>query len=348
MNTDSKLKLSILDQSPVRKGGNARQALLETTQLAQLAEQLGYVRFWVSEHHNIISLAGSTPEVLIAHLANHTQHIRLGSGGIMLPNHSALKVAENFRMLEALFPGRIDLGIGRAPGGDKLTAYLLNPSNNFNEQDFVQQLIDLQGFLSDDSEEGTIHEKIKAIPQAQTIPDLWILSSSGSSASVAGHFGMAFAFAHFINPMGGPQAVAAYRERFKPSVRLQTPQAAVAIFVLCADTAEKAAQLQAIMDYQMVRMEQGIINGFPSYEEIKNFEYTPAQLARIEYNRHRVVSGTPEQVKHKLETLAAQYGVDEVVAVTITHDFADRIRSYELLAEAFALQTYQPAEAEVS
>jgi luciferase family oxidoreductase group 1 len=345
MATKNTLKLSILDQSPVRKGGTARQALHETTQLAQLAEQLGYSRFWVSEHHNIISLAGSTPEVLIAHLANHTQHIRLGSGGIMLPNHSALKVAENFRMLEALFPGRIDLGIGRAPGGDKLTAYLLNPSNTFSEEEFVQQLIDLQGFLSDDAEVGTIHEKIKAIPQAQSIPDFWILSSSGSSASVAAHFGMAFSFAHFINPIGGPQAIAAYRERFKPSEQFKAPQANVAIFVLCADTEEKAAQLQAVMDYQMIRVEQGIINGYPPYEEVKGYEYTPAQLARIQYNRQRVICGTPEVVKTKIDNLAAQYDVDEVVAVTITHQFADRIRSYQLLAEVFSLPSYQSVAA---
>jgi luciferase family oxidoreductase group 1 len=337
MHTNGKLKLSILDQSPVRKGGTARQALEETTQLARLAEQLGYSRFWVSEHHNITSLAGSTPEVLMAHLANHTRHIRIGSAGIMLPNHSALKVAENFRMLEALFPGRIDLGMGRAPGGDKLTAYLLNPSNTFSEQEFVQQLIDLQGFLSDDAEEGTIHEKIKAIPQAQSVPALWILSSSGSSASVAGHFGMGFSFAHFINPVGGPQAVTAYIERFKPSIHLQKPLANVAVFVLCADTEAKAGQLQAVMDYQMVRMEQGIISGFPPYEEVKDYQYTPAQLARIEYNCQRVISGTPEQVKQKVEQLAAQYQVEEVVAVTITYDFADRMHSYRLLADVFAL-----------
>ncbi len=337
MQTNHTIKLSVLDQSPVRKGGTARQAVIETTQLAQLAEKLGYTRFWVSEHHNITSLAGSTPEVLIAHLANHTKQIRIGSGGIMLPNHSALKVAENFRMLETLFPGRIDLGIGRAPGGDKLTAHLLNPTNTFSDQDFVQQLIDLQAFLWDDDEAGTIHEKIKAIPLAESAPDLWILSSSGSSASVAGHFGMGFSFAHFINPNNGPQAVEAYRQRFKPSEQLQAPQATVAIFILCAETEEKAAQLQAVMDYQMVRMEQGIISGFAPYEEVKDYVYSAAELARIQYNRQRVISGTPEQVKEKVENLAAQYGVDEVIAVTITHSFADRIRSYELLAEVFAI-----------
>jgi luciferase family oxidoreductase group 1 len=342
MSSTNKLKLSVLDQSPIRKGGTARQALKETTQLARLTDQLGYTRFWVSEHHNITSLAGSTPEVLIAYLAGETRDIRLGSGGIMLPNHSALKVAENFRMLETLFPARIDLGMGRAPGGDKLTAHLLNPTNSFKENEFVQQLIDLQGYLWDEAELGTIHEKIRAIPVTDTVPDLWLLSSSGSSASVAAHFGMAFSFAHFINPNGGPQAVQAYKQRFNPSRQFQTPQASVAIFVLCADTEEKAAELQAVMDYQMVRMEQGFINGYPPYEDVKEYIYSSAEQTRLQYNRQRVISGTPEQVKNKIEQLAAQYGVDEVIAVTITHNFNDRIRSYQLLAETFQITAPLP------
>src|SRR5688572_6107248 len=170
------IKLSILDQSPVRKGGTARQALLETTELAKLAEKLGYTRFWVSEHHNTASLAGSSPEVLLAHLGNHTEKIKIGSGGIMLPNHSALKVAENFRLLETLFPGRIDLGLGRAPGTDRYTASLLNPSNTFNEDDFTQQLVDLTHYLNDGIT-GSNLTKVKAAPMATTVPDLWLLSS---------------------------------------------------------------------------------------------------------------------------------------------------------------------------
>lgn len=165
---DSKLRISVLDQSPIRRGSNAVEALQESIQLAQMADRLGFTRYWLSEHHNTRSLAGASPEILIARLAAATKHIRLGSGGVMLPNHSTLKVAENFRLLEALYPGRIDLGIGRAPGGDRLTAHVLNPSNTFEPRDFVQQINDLEGYLSDSREAGTVHEKVMAIPHIET------------------------------------------------------------------------------------------------------------------------------------------------------------------------------------
>jgi luciferase family oxidoreductase group 1 len=331
------IKLSILDQSPVRKGGTARQALLETTELAKQAEKLGYTRFWVSEHHNTASLAGSSPEVLIAHLANHTEKIKLGSGGIMLPNHSALKVAENFRLLEALFPGRIDLGLGRAPGTDRYTASLLNPSNTFNEDDFTNQLVDLTHYLNDFGTKGQKQNKVQATPMAETVPELWLLSSSGQSGVFAAHFGMAFSFAHFINPNGGPQMVNLYRSHFQASEHLKAPKANVAIFVMIADTVEKAEQLQAEMDIRMLKIEKGVQEAITSYDEIKDYQFSEEEQARVNYNRQRMISGTPEQVKPKLEQLAKDYGVDEIVAVTITHDFADRIRSYELLAEMFEL-----------
>ncbi|MDX5345898.1 MAG: LLM class flavin-dependent oxidoreductase [Hymenobacteraceae bacterium] len=326
------LKLSILDQSPIRKGGSAQQALQETVELAQLAEKLGYERFWVSEHHNISALAGSAPEVLIPHLANHTNKIKLGSGGIMLPNHSALKVAENFRMLETLFPGRIDLGVGRAPGGDRLTSHLLNPSNTFSEQDFVQQLEDLQAYLTDQGQ-------VKAIPVAPSVPDLWVLSSSGQSALFAAQVGMGFSFAHFINPNGGPDAVRWYRNRFKPSELLKEPKVNMAIFVLCAETEEKAFELQKNMDIQLLLLAQGKRrDGYPAYEEIKDYRYSDDEKKLVLYNRQRMVCGTPEQVKQRLTQLAQEYGIDEIMAVTITHSFADRCRSYELLAKEFKLQ----------
>lgn len=329
------MKLSILDQSPVRHGDTARQALLETTELAKFAEKLGYHRFWVSEHHNTSSLAGSAPEVLIAHLANHTEKIRLGSGGIMLPNHSALKVAENFRLLETLFPGRIDLGIGRAPGTDRFTASLLNPSNTFNEKDYTQQLVDLRDYLNNEGIPGPKQTKVLAIPNSETQPALWMLSSSGQSGVFAAHFGMAFSFAHFINPNGGPYMVKMYKEHFEASEQLKAPEANVAIFVMCADTEEKARQMQAEMDIRMLQIEKGARTGMLPYEQIKDQKFTDEELDRIEYNRHRMLSGTPEQLKPKLEELAASYGVDEIVAVTITYDFADRLRSYELLAQIF-------------
>ena len=203
MSTD-KIRLSVLDQSPVRKGVTAEQAIQETIALAKYTDELGYTRFWVSEHHNTGALAGSTPEVLLAYIASQTKNIRIGSGGVMMPNHSALKVAENFRMLEALAPGRVDLGMGRAPGTDRLTASMLNPSNQFREQDFIEQLYDLRNYFHDTGEPGTPVGKIRAIPQVQTVPAMWLLSSSGQSGLFAAHFCMGLAIALFIIPLGGP------------------------------------------------------------------------------------------------------------------------------------------------
>ncbi len=345
MPTAAPLRLSVLDQSPVRPGATPRQALLETTELAQQADRLGYTRFWVSEHHNTDTLAGSAPEVLLAHLGNHTERIRLGSGGVMLPHYSALKVAENFRLLEALFPGRIDLGIGRAPGGDRLTAHALNPHNTFSEQDFVEQLMDLQAYLRDEKVPDTIHERVMAIPQAATVPELWILSSSGQSGLFAAHLGLAFTFAQFINPNGGPQAVRAYRERFRPSAELAAPEANMAVFTLCADTEEKAQALRASMELQLLRFNKGERLTFPTAEEARSYRFTDDDRYQLAQNKGRVVSGTPEQVKAEFKRLAAAYGIDEIVAVTITADFQDRLRSYELLAEAFELPAALPAAA---
>ncbi|MVN74868.1 MsnO8 family LLM class oxidoreductase [Hymenobacter sp. HMF4947] len=331
------LRLSVLDQSPVRPGATARQALRETTELAQLADRLGYTRFWVSEHHNTTTLAGSAPEVLLAHLGAHTQRIRLGSGGVMLPHYSALKVAENFKLLEALHPGRIDLGIGRAPGADRLTAYALNPSNKFDEQTFVEQLMDLQAYLQDEEVPETIHERVKAIPKIDTAPALWLLSSSGQSGLFAAQLGMAFSFAQFINPSGGPAAVRAYREQFQPSAMLAAPAANVALFVLCADTEEKAEQLRKAMLIQLLRFDQGIRGPYPTAAEAAAYTFSPEEEARLKYHKGRVVSGTATQVHAHLTRIAAAYDVDELTIVTITADFQDRLRSYELLAEAFAL-----------
>lgn len=332
------MKLSVLDQSPIRNGSNATEALQESVQLARLADKLGYTRYWLSEHHNTNSLAGASPEILIARLAAETERIRIGSGGVMLPNHSTLKVAENFRLLEALYPGRIDLGIGRAPGGDRITAHILNPSNTFDPKEFVQQLVDLQAWLTDKVTPGSVQEKVKAIPVIPSSPDLWMLTSSGESGLLAAHFGMALSFAHFIYPVGGPQAVAKYRDQFRPSPHLAAPLASVGIFVFCADTAEKAAELEAVMDYRLLSFEKGKYDVFPTYEEIKDIEYSAEELARIRANSGRRIAGTPPQVKARLEQLAADYGVDELVIATITQDHADRLRSYELLAEAFQLK----------
>jgi luciferase family oxidoreductase group 1 len=337
MNTN-KIKLGVLDQSPIRKGATPEQAIQETIALAKYTDTLGYTRFWVAEHHNTGILAGSTPEVLMAHLAGQTKNIRIGSGGVMMPNHSALKVAENFRMLEALFPGRIDLGMGRAPGTDRLTASVLNPSNQFREQDFIEQLYDLNNYFHDTGEPGTAQAKVRAIPQVKTVPAMWLLSSSGESGLLAAHFGMGLSFAHFINPVSGPRAVANYRERFKPSQDMIKEQVNVAVFVFCSEDEEKIKQHQAMMDYRFNQFEKGVPLVPVSYGDIKHIVYTADEQIRIKHNRQRVITGTPGEIKLKLKWLAEDYKVDELLAVTITEHFDDRLQSYKLLADTFDLK----------
>jgi luciferase family oxidoreductase group 1 len=331
------LKLSVLDQTPIRRGSNAREALQESVELVKLAEELGYTRYWVSEHHNIGTLACAAPEVLLARLGAGTKRIRLGSGGIMLPNHSTLKVAENFRLLEGLFPNRVDLGIGRAPGGDRITASQLNPSNTFDPQGYVKQITELKAYLSDDQTPGTIHEKVKAIPHISTSPDLWMLTSSGESAYLAAHFGMALSFAQFINPIGAADAIAAYRHNFRPSETLSEPKVSVGIFVFCGETEEKAARMQAVMDYRLLSISKGQMDESPSYESVKSYHYSSEELRYVQFNRQRMITGIPDEVKSDLEELAESTGVDEIVISTFADTFDDRLRSYELLADMFNL-----------
>jgi luciferase family oxidoreductase group 1 len=337
-----KLRLSVLDQTPIRKGGDAPGALQETIRLARLTDRLGYTRYWLSEHHNTTTLAGASPEILIARLAAETKQIRLGSGGIMLPNHSTLKVAENFRLLEALYPGRIDLGLGRAPGGDRLTAQLLNPSNTFDPQDYIQQIKDLHAFLSDARTPGTFEGKIRAIPSIATRPDLWMLTSSGESAYLAAHFGMALCFAQFINPVGGAAAVKTYRDRFQPSISLSEPSASVAVFAFCSEDPQKVKEIEALVDYRLLGFEKGRFDEIPTVEAALQYEYTSAEWQRVLYNRQRTAIGTATQMPDKLEALAKEFGVDEIVLSTFTEYAADRFRSYELLAELFRLEPLNP------
>lgn len=330
-------RLSVLDQSPIRHLGNAPAALQETIRLARLADRLGYTRYWLSEHHNTITLAGASPEILIARLAAETTDIRVGSGGIMLPNHSSLKVAEDFRLLEALYAGRIDLGVGRAPGGDRLTAQLLNPANTFDPQEYIQQIKDLYAFLTDTPASGNYEGKIRAIPQIDTRPELWMLTSSGESAYLAAHFGMALSFAQFINPVGGAAAIKAYRNRFRPSALLPEPKASVGIFAFCSEDAEIVEQVRTIVDYRLLNFEKGRYDEIPTYAAASAYRFTPAEWQRVLYNRQRTVIGSPAAVKTGLEDIAVEFGVEEIVVSTFTERAEDRMRSYELLAEVFEL-----------
>jgi luciferase family oxidoreductase group 1 len=329
------IRIGILDQSVVRHENNVREAILETIETAKLAERLGYIRFWISEHHNSTFIAGSTPEVLVVKLADETKKIRIGSGGIMLPNHSALKVAENFRMLETLFPGRIDLGMGRAPGTDRITSSILNPSNDFSESSYLRQLEHLQHFFGDTA--GTERGFIYATPQSDTTPHQWILSSSGGSSRIAAKFGMGLAVAKFINGFVGPDVIETYRKNFKPSPYQEAPHALLAIFVICAETEEQAQALRKMMNYILIEFEKGKSGPFPDPEIVKNYRFTPGELDRLKYNSGRIISGTQQDVKEQLTKLANDFDVDEILISTMTDSFESRKRSFELVAEAFNL-----------
>ena len=330
------MRLSVLDQSPVSAGGAPADALGETVQLARAAERLGYHRYWVAEHHGSAGLAGTVPEVLVARIASATTSMRVGSGGVMLSHYSPFKVAETFRMLETLFPGRIDLGIGRAAGADPLTALALrNGVEARAPERFPSQVADLIGFLSGALDAAHPFAGIAAMPSGAGGPEIWLLGSSDQSAQLAAYGGLAFSFAQFINE-GGEGVMEAYRQCFRPSDQCRAANASVAVFVICADSEAEALRLETSRNLWRLRsLQEGELPPYPSVAEALSYAYTEAERAQIERSRRRNVVGTPEQVKARLGEIARAYGVDELVIVTICHDFRARLRSYELLAQAF-------------
>ena len=332
------IRLGVLDQSPVRSGSTPAEAVAETIRLAQAAERLGYSRYWLAEHHGTDGLAGSAPEIMVTRVAAATSRIRVGSGGVMLSHYSPLKVAETFRLLETMYPGRIDLGIGRAPGSDQLTARALAYGSPIGAEYFPDKVADLSAFLTGADAATEAFAKVRATPAASSVPEVWLLGSSGESATLAAHFGLAFSFAHFITPAGGEPVVAGYRRHFKPSALYPEPRASLCVFVICAETEEEAERQVRSRDLWRLRLEAGRLDPYPSVAEAEAHAYTDAERARVEGNRARSIFGTPTQVKARLEAITWEYAVDELVILTITHDPAVRLRSYELLAEAFGLE----------
>jgi luciferase family oxidoreductase group 1 len=332
------LPLGVLDQSPVRTGGSPTDAIQETLELAQTADRLGYHRYWLAEHHSTAGLADSCPEILIGQVAGRTTRIRVGAGGVMLSHYSPLKVAEQFRMLETLFPGRIDLGIGRAPGSDQLTARALAYGRGLGPEHFPQQVGDLIGFLGNRLPVEHPFAPVQTMPSGPSTPEVWLLGSSGESALLAAHFGTAFSFAHFIAGEGGPEAIRLYRERFRPSSLEAVPRASVGVFVVCADTEAAALRLARSRLLFIVRLYTGRHGPYPSVEEAEAYPYDPRELAILEHAQRRTIAGAPEQVRDRLRALAVEHTADELVIVTITHDPKARVRSYELLAEVFGLR----------
>ncbi len=333
------MKLSVLDQSTAAEGRTQDVAIRETLALARHCDVLGYHRYWVSEHHNSNSIVGSAPEVLMAAIAATTERIRVGSAGVMLPHYSALKVAEQFRVLEAIAPGRIDLGVGRAPGSDRLTAMALNPHSNAADE-FPQQVIDMQAWLAGvPLREGHPFRAIKAHPLGPTNPELWILGSSDYGAQMAAYFGLPYAFAYFFTDgRGVEQALELYRRNYRPSARHPEPQATICVWALAADSEAEARRLLMTRENWRVGFEQGLRNPLLSPEAAAAVLYTDAQRAVIEALRRKALVGTGEQVAGRLKELAERLALDELVVVTWTYEPAPRHRSYELLAKAFGLK----------
>jgi luciferase family oxidoreductase group 1 len=339
------MKLSVLDQSTAAKARGQDDAIRETLALARHCDALGYHRYWLSEHHNNHSIVGTAPEVLMAAIAATTQRIRIGSAGVMLPHYSALKVAEQFRILEAIAPGRIDLGVGRAPGSDGLTAFALNP-NAANAVDvFPEQVRDLQAWVTGAPlPDGHPFQAIKAHPLGPTNPDLWILGSSDYGARLAAYFGLPYAYAYFFTEGKGTQeALDLYRHNYQPSARYPEPLATICVWALAADSEGEARRQLMTREFWRVGFEKGLRLPLLTPEEAAAYPYTEPERATIAKLRSRAIVGTAEQVAARLEELAQRFKLDEIVVVTWTHDPAPRHRSYELLAETFGLQRHPSA-----
>ncbi len=332
------IALSVLDQSPIGNGRSAADAIQETMALAQAAETLGYRRYWLAEHHNSAVFASPAPEILIAAIAARTATIRIGAAGVLLAHYSPLKVAETFRLLHTLFPDRVDLGIGRAPGGDRRATLALGERTGISGADaFPAQLRDLLDYMGDTMPDGHPYAGVRAMPAGRGKPAVWLLGSSETSGAHAARMGLAFAFAHFISGDEGAGVLAAYRRGFQPSPSLAAPQSSVAVRVLCADTEDEAQRLAGSFWLWRLRKARGQDGPVPSADEAAGHAYTDQDRAFMRRNRDLIVVGDPGHIKASLTSLAAAYGVEELAILTMCHDPAARLRSYSLLAEVFAL-----------
>ncbi len=330
------MPLSILDLSPVAAGSTGAQALRNSLDLARHADALGFTRYWVAEHHSMPSIASSAPDIMIGQIAAATQRLRVGSGGVMLPNHAPLMVAERFKVLEALFPDRIDLGLGRAPGTDPATSYALRRRQGVTEEDdFLERFNELMLLETRAFPPGHPFHKVQAMPADVRLPPIYLLGSSDYSAQLAGHIGAAFAFAHHFATFDAVEAMRIYRESFKPSVSHDKPYAILATHMVCADTDEEADRLAKTVDLNIVRRAKGEYLPLASPEDAEAYNYSPVDRSRIAQNRTKLSVGSPATVKAKLEPLIAATQANELMVTTMIHSHEARKRSYELLAEAF-------------
>jgi luciferase family oxidoreductase group 1 len=331
------IPLSILDLSPVSAGSTGAQALRNSLDLARLADGLGYVRYWVAEHHNLPAVASSAPDIMIGQIAAITKNMRIGSGGVMLPNHAPLMVAERFKVLEGLFPGRIDLGLGRAPGTDPATSYALRRRQGISdEDDFLERFQEMMLLENRAFPAGHPFHNVKAMPSDVPLPPIYLLGSSDYSAQLAGQIGAAFAFAHHFATFPADEAMRLYRDSFKPSASHDKPLAILGTQVVCADTDEEAERLALTFDLNAVRRAKGEYQPLASPEDAANYDYSPVDRARIAQGRNRISVGSPATVKTKLTKLIEATKADELMVTSMIFDHAARKRSYELLAKVFA------------
>jgi luciferase family oxidoreductase group 1 len=330
--------LSVLDLSPVTTGGSGPISLKNTLDLARLADALGYLRYWVAEHHNLPSIASSAPDIMIGQIAAVTANIRVGAGGVMLPNHAPLMVAERFKVLEALFPGRIDLGIGRAPGTDQITSIALRRRQDIrDDDDFLERFQELLLFEQGSFPEGHPFRQVRAMPADVPLPPIFLLGSSGYSAQLAAAIGAGFSFAHHFASHDAVAAMTDYRNRFKPSAALTVPHAILAVAVVCADTDAEAERLASTVDLNFVRRSKGEYLPLASPEEAAAYALTPIDRERIRHNRARLFVGAPAAIQARLDPLIAATQADELMVTTMVYDHGARRRSYELMAKLYGL-----------
>jgi luciferase family oxidoreductase group 1 len=337
--------MSVLDQSPVPAGATPGQALQNSIELAKLVDRLGYNRFWMSEHHAMDTLACTAPEILLARIGAETKRIRIGSGGIMLPHYSAFKVAEVFRTLHALYPGRVDLGLGRAPGGGPVEALAMKRDRGTKMQDdFVDQVAELLAYFDHTFPAGHPFGSLRVAPQMPGAPDIWMLGSSQWSSNAAAEFGLPYAFAHFFFGLGTRQAIETYQRDFQPSSRRSRPEAMAAVGVICADTHEEADYLAASVRLlqRRIRINDRRPVADPD-DAIRELQALGGPVPEEgEWPRYFV--GTASRVREQLEAMTAALGISELVVNTITWDHAKRLRSYELLATELSLGVTDPAK----
>jgi len=330
------MRLSVLDQSPILSGQGARAAIAATLQLARRADELGYSRYWLAEHHAISALADPCPEVLLARLGAETRRLRIGTGGVLLPYYSAFRTAEAFRMLEAIYPGRVDLGIGRAPGGDARTAQAVAGGGFPDAAKFPEQVWQLVGHLDGTRPDDHPFRKVRVQPEVPTAPEVWLLGSSDYSAALAAQLGLPFSFAHFINPHGGDEVARAYRQSFRQG-RENKPRVMVCTFLICASTDEEAEHRAAPIDLRRLHMALNIDSPFPTDAEASRHRYSDEERRYVMGQRARAVIGGPQRCRDELAAMAQRYEADEIMVLTITGDYATRLESYELLARACGL-----------